>query len=98
MLVPRWSKGQSGNPKGRPKRGTAIAELARDQVEKHNDQVEKHKLIAKLGRIAVRQEEDAQVDLDPQAASDAIVAGVWLRPAAGRNPVRRGDPDPGGLC
>src|ERR1051325_2994663 len=41
----RWSKGQSGNPRGRPRTGTAIAELARRQLEKH-------KLVEKLGSIA----------------------------------------------
>jgi hypothetical protein len=39
----RFFKGQSGNPRGRPLRGTAIAELARAQVRKY-------KLIEKLGR------------------------------------------------
>ncbi len=31
----RWIKGKSGNPKGRPTNGSAIAGLARSQVEKY---------------------------------------------------------------
>src|ERR1043166_5338501 len=50
----RWTKGQSGNPRGRPKTGTAIAELARGQVEKH-------KLFAKLGSIAAGEQADVDV-------------------------------------
>ena len=42
----RWTKGRSGNPKGRPRKGTAIADLARSQIQKH-------KLIEELGRIAI---------------------------------------------
>ena len=47
--MPKWIKGQSGNLKGRPKNPTAIAELARSQVEKH-------KLIEKLGSIAAHEQ------------------------------------------
>src|SRR5439155_21936127 len=50
----RWTKGQSGNPRGRPKTGTAIAELARRQLEKH-------KLVERLGSIAAGQEADVDV-------------------------------------
>src|ERR1043166_9787673 len=50
----RWSKGQSGNPRGRPRTGTAIAELARRQLEKH-------KLVERLGSIAAGQEADVDV-------------------------------------
>ena len=50
----RWTKGQSGNPRGRPRTGTAIAELARGQVDKH-------KLIAKLGSIAAGEQADVDV-------------------------------------
>ena len=51
----RWTKGQSGNRRGRPQSGTAIAELARGQVEKD-------KLIEKLGSIGARQNESNEVD------------------------------------
>ena len=50
----RWTKGQSRNPRGRPRTGTAIAELARGQVDKH-------KLIAKLGSIAAGEQADVDV-------------------------------------
>jgi len=40
----RWTKGHSGNSKGRPKVGTAIAGLARSQLQKH-------RLIERLSRI-----------------------------------------------
>src|SRR5437879_964973 len=42
-----WGKGESGNPKGRPPTGLAIAELARDEIERRG-------LVAKLGGIAAR--------------------------------------------
>ena len=40
----KWMKGQSGNPKGRPREAAAIAGLARNQVQKH-------KLVEKLGPV-----------------------------------------------
>ena len=40
-----WPKGQSGNPKGRPPSGPAIAELARDEIERRA-------LVTKLGAVA----------------------------------------------
>ena len=40
-----WPKGQSGNPKGRPPIGAAIAEAARDEIERRS-------LVGKLGTIA----------------------------------------------
>ena len=42
-----WPKGVSGNPKGRPPVGLAVAAMARDQIERHS-------LLAKLGAIAAR--------------------------------------------
>ena len=29
----RWAKGESGNPKGRPRKGLAVAEVIREQAE-----------------------------------------------------------------
>jgi hypothetical protein len=48
-----WPKGHSGNPKGRPPTGLAIAELARAEVDKHG-------LVVKLGNIAARGRGDKQ--------------------------------------
>jgi hypothetical protein len=48
-----WRKGESGNPRGRPPTGQAIAELARAEVDKHG-------LLVKLGNIAARGRGDKQ--------------------------------------
>ena len=71
----RWVKGQSGNRRGRPPSGTAIAELARGQVEKH-------KLIEKLGSIGARQGEYVKVDVDQQ------IRAIQLLLAYGYGPPR----------
>src|SRR5579862_2320303 len=55
----RWTKGKTGNPKGRPRKGTAIADLARQQITKH-------KLVEKLGSIGARQGEYSKTDVDQQ--------------------------------
>ncbi len=57
--MPKWTKGQSGNSKGRPRKQTAITELARAQQEKH-------KLVEKLGSIAAREGEHAKIEVDQQ--------------------------------
>jgi hypothetical protein len=49
-----WPKGQSGNPKGRPPTGLAIAELARAEVDKHG-------LVVKLGAMAASGRGDKQL-------------------------------------
>ena len=71
----RWVKGQSGNRKGRPRNGTAIAQLARAQVDKH-------KLVEKVGSIGARQGEYAKVDVDQQ------VRAIQLLLAYGYGPPR----------
>ena len=73
--MPKWIKGQSGNLKGRPKNFTAVAELARSQVEKH-------KLIEKLGSIAAREGEYLDVNFDQQ------VRAIQLLLAYGYGPPR----------
>jgi len=55
----RWLKGNSGNPRGRLRSGTAIADLARSQVHKHQ-------LIEMLGSIAAGDKDHADVEVDQQ--------------------------------
>src|ERR1700686_1317794 len=71
--MPRWAKGQSGNRRGRPKSGTAIAELARAQVEKH-------RLIEKLGSIGARQSEYEKVDVDQQMRAIQLLLAYGYGP------------------
>ena len=72
----RWSKGHSGNPKGRPREGTAIAALARSQVERH-------KLIEKLGEIGARTGEYARVDVDQQIRAIQLLLSYGYGPPRG---------------
>ena len=78
----RWTKGHSGNPRGRPRAGTAIADLARRQVDHH-------KLIETLGSIAAGQR--ASVDVDQQ------LRAIQLLLAYGYGPPRAENETPGGL-
>jgi hypothetical protein len=71
--MPRWTKGQSGNRKGRPKSGTAIAELARGQVARH-------KLIEKLGSIGARLGEYVKVDVDQQMRAIQLLLAYGYGP------------------
>ena len=69
----RWTKGKSGNPKGRPRKGTAIADLARDQIEKH-------RLIEKLGSIGAGQDGNHMADLDQQLRAIQLLLSYGYGP------------------
>ena len=69
----RWTKGQSGNPRGRPKSGNAIADLARSQVEKH-------RLIDKLGAVGARTNEYADVAVDQQLRAIQLLLSYGYGP------------------
>ena len=69
----RWTKGNSGNPRGRPKRGTAIAELARDQIEKH-------KLVEKLGIIGAGEGDYREADVDQQLRAIQLLLAYGYGP------------------
>ena len=71
--MPRWIEGKSGNPKGRPRRGTAIAELARSQIERH-------KLVDKLGNLGARVGEYADVDVDQQLRAIQLLLAYGYGP------------------
>ena len=69
----RWIKGKSGNPGGRPKRGAAIADLARQQIGKH-------KLVEILGRIGGRQGEYSGVEVDQQLRAIQLLLSYGYGP------------------
>ena len=74
----RWSKGKSGNSHGRPKKGTAIAELARQQIEKHQS-------VETLGQIAAGQ---GEMDTDQQLRAIQLLLAYGYgppRPEIARN-------------
>ena len=72
----RWIKGKSGNPKGRPRMGAAIADLARHQIEKH-------KLIDKLGSIGAGQGNSNSVDVDQQLRAIQLLLSYGYGPPRG---------------
>jgi len=69
----RWVKGKSGNPRGRPKTATAIADLARSQVEKH-------KLVEKLGSIGAGAGDYREVDVDQQLRAIQLLLAYGYGP------------------
>ena len=69
----RWTKGKSGNPRGRPRSGTAVADLARRQVDKH-------KLIDKLASIAAGANEYSDVDVDQQIRAIQLLLNYGYGP------------------
>jgi hypothetical protein len=70
----KWMKGQSGNPKGRPREAAAIAGLARNQVQKH-------KLVEKLGRIGAGKGEYSKVDAALQIRAIQLLLSYGYGPA-----------------
>jgi len=69
----RWVKGKSGNPRGRPRKGTAIADLARSQVEKH-------KLVEKLGSVAAGDGDFKAVALDQRLRAIQLLLAYGYGP------------------
>ena len=69
----RWVKGKSGNPRGRPKSRTAIADLARTQIEKH-------KLVEKLGSIGAGEGTYRDVEVDQQLRAIQLLLAYGYGP------------------
>ena len=69
----QWKKGESGNLKGRPRTGAAIADLARKQIDRH-------RLVDELGRIAARQGEYAEVDVGQQLRAMQLLLSYGYGP------------------
>ncbi len=69
----RWIKGKSGNPRGRPKRGAAIADLARQQIAKH-------KLVEILGGIGGGQGEYSGVEVHQQLRAIQLLLSYGYGP------------------
>jgi len=100
----RWAKGHSGNPKGRPKVGTAVAGLARSQLAKH-------RLIEKLGRTGAGEDSHGNVDVGQQIRAIQLLLAYGYGPPMGeiesgdgvviqvtyveRNPIAINGPTPG---
>ena len=72
----RWIAGESGNPKGRPREGTAIAGLARSQVQRR-------KLVEKLGQIGAREGEYTEVDVNQQVRAIQLLLAYGYGPPKG---------------
>lgn len=87
----RWIKGESGNPKGRPREGSAIAGLARSQVQKH-------KLVEELGRIGARQGEYNKIDVDQQIRAIQLLLAYGYGPPRGEFESGDGVSNSGDLC
>src|SRR5579862_1155681 len=69
----RWIKGESGNRRGRPRKSSAIAGLARHQIEKH-------KLIEKLGNMGARQGDYSGVEFDQQLRAIQLLLSYGYGP------------------
>jgi hypothetical protein len=69
----RWLRGASANPRGRPRTGLAISELARSEIEKH-------KLVETLGNIGARAGEYAKADFDDQLRAIALLLSYGYGP------------------
>ena len=79
----RWFKGVSGNPKGRPKKGTAIADLARNQIQKH-------KLIEKLGSMAAGERDYQAMGVDQQLRAIQLLLAYGYGPPRAEIPTQEG--------
>ena len=82
--MPRWIRGMSGNPRGRPRKGTAVADAVRAQIDKH-------RLVDKLGSIA------AGVGGHGDVSADQQLRAIQLLLAYGYGPPKAESEHSGGL-
>lgn len=72
----RWPKGRSGNPGGRPRAGSSIAERARKEIDKG-------RLLERLGRMSAAEGEFSEIDVVQQMRAMQLLLAHGVGPPRG---------------